>query len=288
MGRNSQQRTLAITGAANGIGEACARLAHAQGWRVVILDREAEAGQKVADELNGAFFSLDLLRVDELRTLAARIEAEVGQVHGVINSAGISQPTVAPDELPLEIWDAVQQTHLRGTYLSCAAFGTAMAKRGGGSIVNISSVAGMRSSPLYSYGPAKAAIISMTACLAAEWGGDGVRVNCVSPGFTRTARVERRLELGDRDPNVYSNSAMGRMVEPNEVADACLFLLSDNASAITGINLPVDCGWLVSSSWDNFGGKRSDGEGNAVLAGKRTRRKAAPPAYASGSVPGND
>ncbi|SFU26565.1 SDR family NAD(P)-dependent oxidoreductase [Paraburkholderia aspalathi] len=271
MRHDSKKPTLAITGAASGIGEACARLAYEQGWRIVILDRDVEAGQKVANELSGVFYELDLLRVDELRTLAARIDTEIGPVYGVINSAGISQPTDSPDELSLETWDAVQQTHLRGMYLSCAAFGTAMAKRGGGTIVNISSVAGMRSAPLYSYAPAKAAIISLTACLAAEWGRDGVRVNCVSPGFTRTARVERRLKLGERDPHVYSNSAMGRMVEPDEVADACLFLLSDAASAITGVNLPVDCGWLVSSSWDNFGGRhRVATKTDAPAGGDRT------------------
>ena len=258
MAHDSERRILAITGSANGIGEACARLAYTQGWRVVIIDRDVAAGQRVADELNGAFYELDLLRVDELRTLAARIEAEIGPVDGFINSAGISQPTVAPDELSLEVWDAVQQIHLRGTYLSCAAFGTAMAKQGSGSIVNVSSVAGMRSVPLHSYGPAKAAIISLTACLAAEWGSAGVRVNCVSPGFTRTARVEHRFTTGERNPSAYQKSAMGRMVEPEEIANACLFLLSEAASAITGVNLPVDCGWLVSGSWENFGGLRCE------------------------------
>ena len=91
---------------------------------------------------------------------------------------------------------------------------------GDGGIVDISSVTVMGAAPFHSYAPAKTTIISLTACLAAEWGRAGVQVNCVSPGLTRTARVERRLELGERDPHVYDNSAMGRMVELNELADA--------------------------------------------------------------------
>ncbi|SDV50736.1 SDR family NAD(P)-dependent oxidoreductase [Chitinasiproducens palmae] len=252
----SPARHVAITGGANGIGEACARLARASGWRVVILDRDEDAGAAVAADLGGTFHRLDLLACDALEPLRDEIEASAGPIDALINSAGISQPTAPPSALPLDVWDQVQRTHLRGSYLTCRAFGSAMAQRGGGAIVNIASIAGMRSVPLHSYGPAKAAIIAMTAGLAAEWGRSGVRVNCVSPGFTRTARVERRLVAGERDPEAYRDSALGRMVEPDEVAQACLFLLSSQASGITGVNLPVDCGWLVSGPWQAFGGLR--------------------------------
>ena len=130
-----------------------------------------------------------------------------------------------------------------------------MAGRGRGSIVNIASVSGMRSAPLHGYGPAKAAIISLTECLAAEWGPSGVRVNTVSPGFTRTPALEKSLALGVLDEaELTGNSALGRLVTAWEVAQAVAFLASDQASGITGINLPVDVGYLVATSWASYGG----------------------------------
>jgi NAD(P)-dependent dehydrogenase (short-subunit alcohol dehydrogenase family) len=132
-----------------------------------------------------------------------------------------------------------------------------MAARGAGNIVNIASITGMRSVPLHAYAPAKAAVISMTECLAAEWGRSGVRVNAVSPGYTRTLRVQKQIDDGDRDEAaLVANSAMGRLVEPAEVAETIAFLLSQKSSAITGVNIPIDCGWLLAPSWQTYGGLR--------------------------------
>ena len=133
-----------------------------------------------------------------------------------------------------------------------------MAVRGAGSIVNIASITGMRSVPLHAYAPAKAAVISMTECLAGEWGRSGVRVNAVSPGYTRTLRVQKQIDAGDRnEASIVANSAMGRLVEPAEVADTIAFLLSPKSSAITGVNVPIDCGWLLAPSWQTYGGLRA-------------------------------
>jgi NAD(P)-dependent dehydrogenase (short-subunit alcohol dehydrogenase family) len=133
-----------------------------------------------------------------------------------------------------------------------------MAERGAGAIVNIASITAMRSVPLHAYAPAKAAVVASTECLAAEWGRSGVRVNAVSPGYTLTERVAAQIAAGHRDPQaICRNSAIPRLVRPEEVADAVLFLLSERASAITGVNLPVDCGWLLAPSWDTYGGPRA-------------------------------
>jgi NAD(P)-dependent dehydrogenase (short-subunit alcohol dehydrogenase family) len=95
----------------------------------------------------------------------------------------------------------------------------------------------------------------MTSGLAAEWGRTGVRVNAVSPGYTRTEALQAAIDRGDRDPkDLMSQSAMGRLVEPHEIAVAVAFLLSPEATAITGINLPVDAGWLAGSTWQTYGG----------------------------------
>ena len=133
-----------------------------------------------------------------------------------------------------------------------------MAERGRGTIINIASVAGMRSGPLHSYGPAKAGVISLTECLAAEWGPAGVRVNTVSPGFTQTPALAKGLEKGVLDGNAMAGaSALGRLVRPDEIAAAVTFLASDWASGITGINMPVDLGYLVATPWQSYGGLRT-------------------------------
>jgi len=155
----------------------------------------------------------------------------------------------------MQEWDKVIEVDQRGTYLTCAVFGARMAERGVGAIVNIASVTGWRSVPLHAYAPAKAAVISMTACLAAEWGRSGVRVNAISPGYTITEALQAAIDRGDRDPaDLTLQAALGRMVTPDEIADSAGFLLSKAASAITGINLPVDAGWLAGANWMTYGG----------------------------------
>jgi NAD(P)-dependent dehydrogenase (short-subunit alcohol dehydrogenase family) len=95
----------------------------------------------------------------------------------------------------------------------------------------------------------------MTECLAAEWGRSGVRVNAVSPGYTRTPALQAAIDRGQRDVTALEdNSALGRMVEPEEIAKAVAFLASGDAAAITGVNLPVDAGWLVATSWHTYKG----------------------------------
>ena len=133
-----------------------------------------------------------------------------------------------------------------------------MAVRRRGSIVNIASLAGIGSTPWHIYGPSKAAIVNLTQCLAGQWGRAGVRVNSVSPGVTLVPRVIARQKAGVRyatgDPG--ARTALGRLVEPSEVAEGIEFLASDRASAITGINLIIDAGWLVASTWEMYGGIR--------------------------------
>jgi NAD(P)-dependent dehydrogenase (short-subunit alcohol dehydrogenase family) len=131
-----------------------------------------------------------------------------------------------------------------------------MARQGSGSIVTIASVCAWRSVPLHAYGPAKAAVVNLSQSLSAEWGRSGVRVNSISPGYTVTPALENAIRNG-RDVTVLKdNAALGRLVEADEVGKAAAFLLSDDASAITGIDLPVDAGWLAGSSWLPYGGVR--------------------------------
>jgi NAD(P)-dependent dehydrogenase (short-subunit alcohol dehydrogenase family) len=119
----------------------------------------------------------------------------------------------------------------------------------------------MRSGPLHSYAPAKAGVISLTECLAAEWGPAQVRVNAVSPGFTRTPALNKGIDKGQLNPTqMMTGSALGRLVEPAEIAAVVGFLASDLASAVTGVNIAVDAGYLVATPWHSYGGLRRPSE----------------------------
>lgn len=252
-------RIAVVTGAGSGIGRACAELLAARGARVVVADIDEGAAGRVASGIGGMAVRLDVADADAIGLAAARIERDFGPARLLLNAAGILQgDAVPPGELPFATYDRVFAVNLRGTHAACVAFGQRMAAGGGGAIVNIASIAGMRSTPLHAYGPMKAAIIRLTENLAAEWGPAGVRVNCISPGSVLTPALEAAVARGQRDlGRIRAGAATGRVVTPGDVAEAAAFLLGDRAGAITGVNLPVDHGWLVANSWASFGGLRS-------------------------------
>jgi NAD(P)-dependent dehydrogenase (short-subunit alcohol dehydrogenase family) len=258
---NSAARNLSglavVTGGSSGIGEACARECAARGATVAILD-VSPAGEAVAKDIGGRFWHCDVGDDKAVATVAAAVEAAMGPAEYLVNSAGILQKAaLKPGEYPQDAWDEIVRVDQRGTYLTCRAFGLGMVERRRGSIVNIASVAGMMSTPLHSYTPAKAAVIALTQTLAAEWGRADVRVNAVSPGATRTPALDAALKRGDRSLATLEMVApLRRLIETSEIATAVAFLLSGEAAAITGVNLPVDCGWLVSNGWHFYGGLR--------------------------------
>lgn len=254
---NSLSGVAVVTGGASGIGAACCRELAARGARIAVLDRDDRA-HAMAREINGRAWLVDVADETALAHCADAIEAEMGPVEILVNSAGIIQVPVPPERLAMSNWDEVVRVDQRGTYVAAVTFGKRMVARRRGSIVNIASVAGMRSMPLHAYAPAKAAVISMTECLAAEWGPAQVRVNAVSPGYTRTPALQDAVDKGERDVSrLAGNAALGRLVEPIEIARAVAFLAGPDAMAITGVNLPVDCGWLVAGSWHTYGGLRT-------------------------------
>ena len=249
-----------VTGGGSGIGAACCSVLADRGAKVAVLDRDSGRAEAVAKKVGGRAWQADVADESSLTSAAQSIEAEFGAVEILVNSAGIIQVPQRPTELSMAVWDDVVRVDQRGTYLASLVFARPMLQRRRGSIINIASVAGMRSMPLHSYGPAKAAVISMTACLAAEWGPVGVRVNAVSPGYTRTPALQAAIEKGERDVSLLEkNAALGRLVEPEEIAKVVAFLASAEAAAITGINIPVDCGWLAATPWNTYGGLRPGG-----------------------------
>ncbi|MBR1152751.1 SDR family NAD(P)-dependent oxidoreductase [Bradyrhizobium sp. JYMT SZCCT0428] len=253
----AKARISVVTGGASGIGAACARELSAGGDLVMVVDRDLAKARDVAAELGGKAYVADVGDETSVEACAEAIERECGPVDVLVNSAGIIQVPVRPHDLPMSAWDDVVRVDQRGTYVACLAFARRMIARQRGSIVNIASIAGMRSMPLHAYAPAKAAVIAITECLAAEWGPSGVRVNAVSPGYTLTPALKNAIDKGERDVSALTaNAALRRLVDPSEIGRVVAFLASDAASAITGANLPVDCGWLAGTSWSTYGGLR--------------------------------
>lgn len=263
---NPEGKIAVVTGGASGIGRATAELLAERGARVVIADINLDAAQAVAEPLGAMARQADVSDQLGMRALAQEIESNLGPVEMVVANAGIIQSRPAPpEEIDVATWDAIMAIDVRGAFHTSVEFARFMARRKRGAIVNVASVAGIRSAPLHAYGPAKAAVIHMTKTLAAEFGRSGVRINAVSPGYVLTPVIEQAIASGLRDVAVMEeNSALGRMVMPREIAQAIAFLLSGESSAITGINLPVENGWLVTGSWHTYGGlrgPRKQGEG---------------------------
>jgi NAD(P)-dependent dehydrogenase (short-subunit alcohol dehydrogenase family) len=248
-------RVAVVTGGASGIGAAVSRHCAERGATVVVADLASDQAKTVASEISGHAVTLDVTDEDQVSAVADQIEREVGPVDILVTSAGITQRPLSPEELGITEWDNVLRVDLRGTWLCAVEFGKRMAVKGNGSIVTIASIAGMRSMPLHAYTPAKSAVIALTADLATEWGRSGVRANSVAPGYTLTPLLQDQIDQGQRDvTNLTRQTALGRLVETDEVADTVCFLASDRASAITGVNVPVDCGWLVAPTWSTYSG----------------------------------
>lgn len=255
-----------VIGGGNGIGEACCQLMRQRGWRVVVVDIDQAAADKVAAEIDGRSYCVDMCSLDAMEQLAADIEKENGPVDSLVVTAASFQERHAPDEFPMEKWRQVMQVNVEGTFNANRAFGQRMVQRGYGSIVNTASTVGHGSSPLLAYGPSKAAVLNLTQSLASQWGHFGVRVNSVSPGSTLTARHMARGP-GRYAKNINSQMALGRRMQPNEVAEGIEFLASERASAITGTDILIDAGWLAASTWGFYGGvpgSVSDNEGRSA------------------------
>jgi NAD(P)-dependent dehydrogenase (short-subunit alcohol dehydrogenase family) len=245
-----------IVGGGNGIGETTAGLMAARGWSVAIADLDEAAATRVARAVEGKAYQVDIGSERSVDALAEAVQSDFGRTDALVVTAAVFQDNVPPDALPVAEWERIVRINLTGTYLLNRAFGARMARRRTGSIVNVASIAALGSMPVYAYGTSKAAVVALTRNLAGEWGRAGVRVNCVSPGSTLVPRVAERIRSGRYAAHPGEFTALGRAVEPNEVAEAIEFLASARASAITGVNLVVDAGWHVASTWAQHGGLR--------------------------------
>lgn len=247
-----------VTGGASGIGLAVAQVLAERGSHLVLLDldeaRLAAARERlVACGVQVRTEQADVSRPEQLEALAQRLEQGGVHVQQLVTAAGILQPMREIELLDRADHDRVWEVNYHGTYHCCRVWGEAMRRAGAGSIVTVSSITAQRATPLLAYGPAKAALEALVASLSVSYAGDGVRINAVAPGFTLTEALEAKFSSGQRDPSaILSHIPMQRFVTPAEIGQAVAFLLSGQASAITGISLPVDCGWLAGGAWSTY------------------------------------
>lgn len=249
-------KTVLVTGAAQGLGLTAASLL-SRDYRVILVDiqsveeptaRLRAAGREVlgmcGDVSSEAF----------IQEMAEKIGREFGALDGLVNNAGISLIMPA-EQTSAAQWQRVMAINLFGPFLSCRYLGAQMLKRGSGSIVNVASIAGLGGvSHRSAYNASKHGLVGLTKTLAAEWGGRGVRVNAVCPGWIKT-----EMDTADQGAGAYSDTdiidrvPMARFARTADVAEAIAFLLDANRSAfINGTSLPVDGGWMADASWNSL------------------------------------
>ncbi|MBI4921595.1 MAG: SDR family oxidoreductase [Devosia nanyangense] len=239
-------RKALVTGGASGIGEVTARLLAGLGAQVALADLDAG---RLPDAVarTGALGGVegDVADAAAVERMVAEADALLGGVDLLFNSAGIGDDLVPVHEQDPERWQRVVDVNLKGTYLMCRTTGRLMLKQRRGAIVNVSSIVGLDAFPGRSaYGVAKAGINHLTKTLACEWGAAGIRVNAIAPAYTRTPMVQSLLDRKVFNPGLIERrTPLGRFALPEEMARAAAFLLSDWASYITGVVLPVDGGW---------------------------------------------
>ena len=237
-------RKIVVTGAGSGIGRESARIFAREGAKLALMDRDKKAAQVTADETGGLVYGVDV--ADEAQVIDALAEAAgtMGGINGLLNSAGILSSKPFGD-ITLAHWRQVVEVNLTGTFIVCQAVFPYLQQAGKASIVNIASGQALLPSLTGSaYAASKAAVMMFTKCLAMELAPYGIRANAICPGATATPMTDNEIAPDNivAREKLASFYAMKRLCTAEEIANGILFLMSDEASAVTGIALAVDNG----------------------------------------------
>lgn len=245
-----------VTGGASGIGEATARRFAADGHAVAIVDVNDTNGAAVAKSLPDArYYSCDVSDLDAVTATARRVESEMGVAHALVCSAGIIPNTESVMDMDLAAHKRMWDVNYNGTLYAIRQFARSMAEAKRGAIVTLGSINSRAPLPIPAYNMGKAVIERLTQLLAVELGRSGVRVNSVGPTYVMTPPLRAKVQAGQRDlAKIMSVHALDKLPEPSDIANAIAFLCSDQASAITGVLLPVDAGFLSAVSYRTYAG----------------------------------
>lgn len=242
-------KTVVITGAGSGIGRATAEAFAADGWQMLLVGRrlqmleQTRAGLKHPEQVH--LTAVDVAAPAAMEGAVARFAAAVGGIGALVANAGINPQRTAAADTDDVHWDETLRVNLTGTHRSCKAVLPFLREQGGGAIVTLGSIAGqVGMAQRAAYGPSKAAVIEYTRNLALDYGAEGIRANCVCPGFVITDINRQWLEDLPRDhhANLVAKHPLG-LGTPPDVAAAILFLCQPEARWITGVDLSVDGGY---------------------------------------------
>ncbi len=248
-----QDKVALITGAGSGQGRAAALLFAREGAKVVVADNRADAGQETVWMIrNGGaeatFVQTDVSVAGDVENMVNFTLHTYSKLDILYNNAGIlwfDKDTVVTT-IEEQVWDRIIAVNLKGVYLGCKYAIPVMIKNGGGSIINTSSIAGLKASWFHAYAAAKAGVIALTRSAAVSFAPYKIRVNAICPGSIRTPMIEDFIKDSQRLQNVLDNTPIGRIGTPEDVAYLALYLASDESVFMTGAVLPIDGGWSAT------------------------------------------
>ncbi|HKH12937.1 MAG TPA: SDR family oxidoreductase [Rubrobacter sp.] len=259
-----REEVAVVTGAGRGIGRRVASVLAGEGFRIAANDLSAPDGTVEEIRSDGAEAIVipgDVSDEATVRGMVETVMGEFGRADVLVNNAGIS--TIVPaEETTLADWNRTLAVNLTGPFLLCREFGRVMLDRGSGSIVNVASVAGLLGvGDRAAYNASKHGLVGLTRTLAAEWGGRGVRVNAVCPGWVKTEMDDEDQGAGGyTDADIEGRVPLGRFATPEDVARAVAFLADPDWSGfVNGHTLSVDGGWFADGSWEGLRRRKQGG-----------------------------